>query len=65
MPSLSSKGIAIDLGEWLISVLCLTQDSYMFSTSSKGIVKQALTGAGKEFQRVARELIKYPVSGQE
>ena len=32
-------------------------DSFMYSSSSKGIVSQALTGAGTEFKRLAEVIV--------
>ena len=38
-----------------VRCLAVYADSYMFEASSKGIMKQALSGAGKEFKRFANE----------
>jgi len=35
-------------------------DSFMFYTSSQGIVKQALTGVGKKYVKIAKELYAHP-----
>ena len=35
-------------------------DSLLFACSSRGILKQALTGTGREFKRIGNELRKYP-----
>jgi len=43
-----------------VKALAVYADSFMFSCSSKGIVKQALSGTAKEYKRVANELRKYP-----
>lgn len=40
--------------------LAVYTDSFMFVSSSKGILSQALTGVGSEFKRLANELLKYP-----
>ena len=43
-----------------VKALAVYADSFMFSCSAKGIVKQALSGTAKEYKRVANELRKYP-----
>jgi tetratricopeptide (TPR) repeat protein len=43
-----------------VKALAVYADSFMFSASSKGIVKQALSGTATEYKRVANELRKHP-----
>lgn len=43
-----------------VKALAVYADSFMFSCSAKGIVKQALSGTAKEYKRIANELRKYP-----
>jgi len=43
-----------------VRALAAYADSFMFSCSAKGIIKQAVSGAGKEYKRVANELRKHP-----
>jgi len=43
-----------------VRALSIYADSFMFECSSKDIVKQALSGAGKEYKRICKELLKYP-----
>ena len=43
-----------------VKALALYADAFMFYSSSKGIVKQALTGVGKKYIAVAKELCKHP-----
>jgi len=43
-----------------VKALAVHADAFMFSSSSKGIVKQALTGVGKKYVALATELYKHP-----
>ncbi len=43
-----------------VRALAVYADAFMFSASSKGIVKQALSGTAKEYKRIANELRKHP-----
>ena len=43
-----------------IKVLAVYADAFLYTTSAKGILKQALTGAGKKYLSIAKELYKYP-----
>jgi len=43
-----------------VRALAVYADAYMFTCSAKGIVKQAVTGAGKEYKRFAKELCAHP-----
>merc|ERR1719343_759884 len=43
-----------------VKALHVYADSFLYSTSSKGIVKQALTGAGNKYLSIANELYKHP-----
>ena len=40
--------------------LAVYADAFLYSSSAKGIVKQALTGVGKKYLGIAKELYKYP-----
>ena len=43
-----------------VRALAVYADSYLFECSSKGMIKQALSGAAKEYKRIANELRKHP-----
>lgn len=43
-----------------VKALAVHADAFMFYSSSKGIVKQALTGVGKKYIALAKELCKHP-----
>jgi tetratricopeptide (TPR) repeat protein len=43
-----------------VKALAVYADAFMFSSSAKGIIKQALTGAGTKYLAIAKELYKYP-----
>jgi tetratricopeptide (TPR) repeat protein len=43
-----------------VKALAVYADSFLYFSSSKGIVKQALTGVGKKYLAIAKELYKYP-----
>lgn len=43
-----------------VKVLAVYADSFLYTASAKGIVKQALTGVGKQYLSIAKELYKYP-----
>ena len=43
-----------------VKALAVYADAFLYSSSSKGIVKQALTGVGKRYLTIARELYKHP-----
>lgn len=43
-----------------VKALAVHADSFMFYTSSQGIVKQALTGVGKKYVKIAKELYAHP-----
>jgi hypothetical protein len=43
-----------------VRALAVYADAFLYSSSSKGIVKQALTGVGKKYLAIANELYKYP-----
>lgn len=43
-----------------VKVLAVYADAFLYTTSSKGIVKQALTGAGKQYLSIAKELYSHP-----
>jgi len=43
-----------------VRALAVYADSFMYSCSAKGIVKQAVSGTAKEYKRMANELRKYP-----
>lgn len=39
-----------------VKVLAVYADAFLYSSSAKGIVKQALTGVGKKYIAIANEL---------
>ena len=43
-----------------VKALSVYADAFMFSSSAKGIVKQALTGVGKKYVALAKELYAHP-----
>jgi len=43
-----------------VKALAVYADSFLYCSSAKGILKQALTGVGKKYVAIARELYKYP-----
>lgn len=43
-----------------VKALAVHADAFLFSSSSKGIVKQALTGVGKKYVALAKELYAHP-----
>lgn len=43
-----------------LKALAVYADAFLYSSSSQGIVKQALTGVGKKYVAIAKELYKYP-----
>jgi len=43
-----------------VKALAVYADAFLYSSSSKGIIKQALTGVGKKFVAVGKELYKHP-----
>jgi tetratricopeptide (TPR) repeat protein len=43
-----------------LKALAVYADAFLYSSSSQGIVKQALTGVGKRYIAVAKELYKHP-----
>ena len=49
----ASKDPVLKKGAWMANT---EMDAFMYSSSSKGIVQQALTGAGNEFKRLAEHL---------
>tara|TARA_B110001452_G_scaffold236055_1_gene215155 strand:+ start:141 stop:1136 length:996 start_codon:yes stop_codon:yes gene_type:complete len=43
-----------------VKALSVHADAFLFSSSSKGIIKQALTGVGKKYVALAKELYAHP-----
>ena len=43
-----------------VKALAVHADAFLFSSSSKGIIKQALTGVGKKYVALAKELYAHP-----
>ena len=43
-----------------VKALSVYADAFLYSSSAKGIVKQALTGVGKKYIAIAKELYKHP-----
>lgn len=43
-----------------VKALAVYADSFLYFSSSKGIVKQALTGVGKKYLAIAKELYRHP-----